>query len=107
VYQILAYLGETIVTVRMKNVLHADLMLIPIGAANALPRLHPTVRHHVLPLHPEMLQSSDHDFMMEEIGRREMMSYDEDIVDSDDEGCSDDNDDEDEEDDEDDDTSKE
>jgi hypothetical protein len=82
-------------------------MLIPIGADNQLPRLHPTVWDHVLPLHPEMLQSSNHDFMMDNFGCREMMSYIEDIVDSDDGGCSDDNHDEDEEDNEDDDTNKE
>ncbi len=100
-------LSETTVTVQMKNVLHANLMLIPIGAANPLPCLHPMVWDHILLLHPEMLQSSNHDFMMEEIGCREMMSYNKDIINSDDEGCSDDNDDEDEEDNKDYDTNKE
>jgi hypothetical protein len=100
-------LGEMTITVRVKNVLHANLMLIPIGAANPLPCLHLTVWDQVLLLHPEMLQGSNHDFMMKEIGHREMMSYDKDIVDSDDESCSDDNDDEDEEDNKDDDTNKE
>ena len=61
-----------------------------------MPRLHPTVWYHVLPLHPEMIQSSDHDFMVDEICCREMLSCEKDVIDSDDEGHSDDNEDEDE-----------
>ena len=37
--------GDTVVTVCMKNVLHADLAMTPISANNPLPRLHPTVRN--------------------------------------------------------------
>ena len=81
-------LGNDVVTVRMKNVLHADLIMIPISSDNPLPWLHPTVQNHVVPLHPEMLRSSNHDFMMDEIGRREMLSYDKEVVDSDNEGHS-------------------
>ena len=66
-------LGDTTVTVRMKNVLTTNLMLIPIGPGNPMPRLHPTVWDYVLPLHPEMVQNQDHDFMMDEFGRREML----------------------------------
>jgi len=95
-------LGDTTVTVRMKNVLHADLVMVPVGDDNPLPRLNPTVRDHVLPLNPVMLKSSDHDFMMDEIGRREMLSHEEDIVDSEVEGHSGDDDDEEETDEEDD-----
>jgi hypothetical protein len=83
---------DTTVTVRMKNVLTTELMLIPIGTGNPMPRLHLTVRDHVLPLHPEMVQNQDHDFMMDKIGWREMLSYDEDIINIDDEGGSDDSD---------------
>ena len=62
----------------------------------------------MLPLHPEMVQNQDHDFMMDEIGRREMLSYDEDIINSDDEVSGDDSDGEGEDsDDEDDDTDEE
>jgi hypothetical protein len=57
--------------------------LIPIAADNPLPSLHPTVQNHVLPLHPRMLKQSDQDFMMDEVGCREMLSYEEDIIDSD------------------------
>ena len=35
-----------------------------------------------------MIWSSDHDFMMDEIGCREMLSYDKEVVDSDNEGHS-------------------
>lgn len=55
---------------------------------------------------PVMLKPSDHNFMMDKIGHREMLSYEEDTVDSDDEGHSDD-DDEEEATDEDDDTTEE
>ena len=102
-------LGDTTVTVRMKNVLTTNLLLIPIGPGNPMPRLHPTVWDYVLPLHPEMVQSRDHDFMMDEISQREMLSYDKDIINSDDEGGSDNSDGEGEQDDddEDDDTEEE
>ena len=40
-------------------------------------------------MNPVMLKPSDHDFMMDKIGRREMLSYKEDIVDSEDEAHSD------------------
>ncbi len=50
-------LGDTTVTIQMKNVLTTDLMLIPIGPGNPMPQLHPTVHDYVLPLHPEMVQS--------------------------------------------------
>ena len=53
-----------------------------------------------------MLKPSDRNFMMDKIGHREMLSYEEDTVDSDDEGHSDD-DDEEEATDEDDDTTEE
>ena len=81
-------LGNDVVTVRMKNVLHADLIMIPISSDNPLPWLHPTVQNHVVPLHPEMLRSSDHDFTMDEIGQGEMLSYDKEVIDSDNEGHS-------------------
>jgi hypothetical protein len=71
--------GETAVTVRMKNVLHADLVMTPNCADNPLPRLHPTMREHVLPLNPHKLWLIDHDFMMDEINRREPLNYDEDV----------------------------
>jgi hypothetical protein len=57
-------------------------------------------------LHPKKLKPSDHDFMMDKIEHREILSYEEGIVDSDDEGHSD-NDDEEEASDEDDDTKEE
>jgi hypothetical protein len=60
-------IGETMVTVRMKNVLHADLVMAHVSADNPLPHLHPTVRDHVLPLNPKKLRFIDHDFMMDEI----------------------------------------
>jgi hypothetical protein len=42
--------GDTVVTVRMKNVLHSDLAMTPISVSNPLPHLHPTVRDQVVPL---------------------------------------------------------
>jgi hypothetical protein len=101
--------GDTVVTVWMKSVLNADLLLSPISKENQLPRLHPCVRDQVLPLHPQKLLVSDHDFMMEEIERRELLNANEDIdgegtgVDSD----GDDDEDDDSVDDVDDDTDKE
>ncbi len=69
--------GETIVPVCMKNVLHANLMMTPNSADNPLPRLHPTVRDHVLLLKQQKLQLIDHDFMMDEIHWREPLNYNE------------------------------
>ncbi len=69
--------GERTVTVRMKNVLHADLVMTPTCADNPLPRLHPTVQDYVLPLNPHKLWLIDHDFMMDEIHWREPLNYDE------------------------------
>jgi len=66
--------GDTVVTVRMKNVLHADLAMTPISANNPLPRLHQIVRIQVLPLNPHKLRLIDHDFMMDEISWRETMN---------------------------------
>ena len=66
-------------TVRMKNVLNADILLSSVSEENPLPRLHPSVRDQVLPLHPQKLLWRDHDFMMEEIERRELLNAKEDI----------------------------
>ena len=71
--------GDTAVTVRMKNVLNADILLSSVSEENPLPRLHPSVRDQVLPLHPQKLLARDHDFMMEEIERRELLNAEEDI----------------------------
>jgi hypothetical protein len=65
------------VTIRMKNVLHADLVMTPNDGDNTLPRLHPTMRDHVISLNPHKLRLIDHDFMMGEIHRREPMNYEE------------------------------
>jgi hypothetical protein len=62
--------GDTVVTVRMKNVLHAHLAKTPISVNNPLPCLHPTVRDQVMPLNPHKMRSIDDDFMMDEISRR-------------------------------------
>ena len=43
------------------------------------PRVHPSLRDQVFPLHPNKLLVHDHDFMMEEIERRELLNADEDI----------------------------
>jgi hypothetical protein len=59
--------GATVVTVRMKNVLHADLLMSPISYSNKFPRVHQSVRNHVLPLKPHKLLPQDHDYMMDEI----------------------------------------
>ena len=76
-------MGDTVVTVRMKNVLHADLAMTPISANNPLPRLHQIVRNQVLPLNPHKLRLIDHDFMMDEISRRETMNIEEEVMRSD------------------------
>ncbi len=60
-------IGETMVTVYMKNVLHADLVMAQNSADNPLRHLYPTVWDHVLPLNPKKLRFIDHDFMMDEI----------------------------------------
>ncbi len=68
--------GDTVVTILMKNVLNADLSLSPVSGENPLPRLHPSVWDQVLPLHPHQLLVRDNDFMMEEIERRELLNAD-------------------------------
>jgi hypothetical protein len=50
-------IGDTVVTVRMKSILDADLVMSPISEANAFPRVHPTVRDQVLQLHPHKLHA--------------------------------------------------
>ncbi len=75
--------GDTVVTVRMKNDLHADLAMTPISVNNPLPRLHPTVRDQVVLLNPHKMQSIDHDFMMDEISRRDAMNFEEEVISSD------------------------
>ena len=89
--------GDTVVTVRMKNVLHADLAMTPISANNPLPRLHQIVRIQVLPLNPHKLRLIDHDFMMDEISWRETMNIEQEVMRSDDDTDSDGVDDSDEE----------
>ncbi len=85
--------GDTVVTVQMKNVLHSDLAMTPISASNPLPRLHPTVRDQVVPLNPHKMRSIDHDFMMDEISRRDTMNFEEEVMSSDDDTDSDNGDD--------------
>jgi hypothetical protein len=63
------------VTICMKNVLHADLVMTPNNGDNTLPRLHPTVQDHVIPLNPQKLWLIDHDFIMDKIHWRESMNY--------------------------------
>jgi hypothetical protein len=46
--------SDTIVTARMKNVLHANLIMKPITSDNPMPKLHPTIRDIVLPLNPRI-----------------------------------------------------
>ncbi len=67
------------VTVRMKNVLNADLLLSPISKENPFPRVHLSMRDHAKQLHPHKLLVRDHDFMIEEIERRELLNANEDI----------------------------
>jgi hypothetical protein len=76
--------GDTVVTVCMKNVLHADLAMTPISVNNPLPRLHPTVQDQVVPLNPHKMRSTDHDFMMDEISRRDAMNFEEEVISSED-----------------------
>jgi hypothetical protein len=75
--------GDTVVTVRMKNVLHAHLAKTPISVNNPLPCLHPTVRDQVMPLNPHKMRSIDHDFMMDEISWRDAMNFEEEVISSD------------------------
>jgi hypothetical protein len=81
--------GNTVVTVRMKNVLHADLAMTPISVNNPLPRLHPTVRDQVVPSNPHKMRSIDHDLRMDEISRRDAMNFEEEVISSDDDTDSD------------------
>ncbi len=71
--------GDLLVTIQMKSVLNADLLMSPISKENQFPRVHPSMWDQVLPLHPHKLFMQDHDFMMEEIERRELLNADEDI----------------------------
>jgi hypothetical protein len=73
--------GATVVTVRMKNILHADLLMSPISDSNKFLRVHQSVRNHVLPLKPHKLLPQDHDYMMDEITRRELLNADEEMDD--------------------------
>jgi hypothetical protein len=81
--------GDTVVTVCMKNVLHADLAMTPISVNNPLPRLHPTVRDQVVPSNPHKMRSIDHDLRMDEISRRDAMNFEEEVISSDDDTNSD------------------
>ena len=71
--------GQIVVIVRMKSVLVTDLLLSPISEEKPFPRVHPSVREQLLPLHPHKLHVRDHDYMMDEIERRESLNADENI----------------------------
>ncbi len=66
--------GATVATIRMKNVLHADLLMSPISDSNKFPMVHQSVRNHVLPLKPHKLLPQDHDYMMDEIIQSELLN---------------------------------
>ncbi len=68
-----------VVTVCMKSVINADLITSPISEANTFPRVHPSVQDQVLSLHLQKLHARDHDFIIEEIGRRELLNANKDI----------------------------
>ena len=70
---------DMVVTVCMKSVINADLITSPISEANTFPRVHSSVQDQVLSLHLQKLHARDHDFIIEEIGRRELLNANKDI----------------------------
>jgi hypothetical protein len=87
----------------MKYILDADMLLHPISEENQFPGVYPSVQDQVLLSHPHKLLVQDHDFMMDEIERRELLNANEDIDGGLSDVGSDEDDDDDDDDDEDDD----
>jgi hypothetical protein len=72
-------IGDIEVTVRMQNVLNPNLSMRAVSADNPLPRMSNTVAEAIAQNHPIKLNACDHDFMMDEISRRQMLDYNEDV----------------------------
>ena len=62
-------------TVQMQQVVAADPMLIPVSPMNQLP--HTCQRQHAQELGAVRLSDEDHDKIIEEIHRREILDFDE------------------------------
>ena len=71
------YVGEVEVLVRMQQTLNSNLDLAPHSDSNPLPQLHASTLIQVLPLNPVKLDVNDHDWMMDEILRREDFTFEE------------------------------
>ncbi len=82
--------GDIEVTVRMQNVLNPNLGMCVTSADNPLPRMSNAAAEAIAQNHPIKLNAYDHDFMIDEISRQQILDHDEDV---DDESSSDDSDD--------------
>jgi hypothetical protein len=80
-------IGDIEVMVRMQNVLNPNLGMRVVSADNTLPRMSNAAAEAIAQNHPIKLNAYDHDFMMDEISRRQMLDHNENV---DDESSSDD-----------------
>ena len=71
--------GDVEVMVWMQNVLNPNLSMSDLSADNPLPRLSNAVAEAVTQKHPIKLNAYDHNFVMDEISRGQMLDHDEDV----------------------------
>jgi hypothetical protein len=65
--------------VRMQNVLNPNLGMGAVSVDNSLPRMSNAVAEAIAQIYPIKLNAYDHDFMMDEISRRQMLDHNEDV----------------------------
>jgi hypothetical protein len=63
----------------MQNVLNPNLGMCAMSVDNQLPRMSNAAAEAIAQNHPIKLNAYDHDFMMDEISRRQMSDHNEDI----------------------------